>query len=131
LEVSDSVLSKHIAALEDAGYVKRRIGVHRGRRTMWSSLTARGRGALKRARRRSARADQRDRLSPGSTIRRLDRAIRSEVAADAPSILPRVIRRLVVTLGVVALAVFAVGVGPGLRPEAVRDVVASGGEPSS
>ena len=41
------------------------------------------------------------------------------------------IRRLVVTLGVVALAVFAVGVGPGLRPEAVRDVVASGGEPSS
>ena len=30
LEVSDSVLSKHLAALEDAGYVRRRKGVHRG-----------------------------------------------------------------------------------------------------
>jgi DNA-binding MarR family transcriptional regulator len=47
LEVSDSVLSKHIAALEDVGYVKRRKGVHRGRRTTWISLTARGRSALR------------------------------------------------------------------------------------
>ena len=46
LEVSDSVLSKHLAALEAAGYVRRRKGVHRGRRTTWVALTARGRTAL-------------------------------------------------------------------------------------
>ena len=47
LQVSDSVLSKHIAALENVGYVKRRKGVHRGRRTTWVSLTPRGREALR------------------------------------------------------------------------------------
>jgi DNA-binding MarR family transcriptional regulator len=47
LEVSDSVLSKHLAALESVDYVKRRKGVHRGRRTTWISLTPRGRKALK------------------------------------------------------------------------------------
>ena len=46
LEVSDSVLSKHVAALEKVSYVKRRKGVHRGRRTTWLSLTPRGRAAL-------------------------------------------------------------------------------------
>jgi DNA-binding MarR family transcriptional regulator len=46
LGVSDSVLSKHLAALEEAGYVRRRKGVHRGRRTTWVALTARGRTAL-------------------------------------------------------------------------------------
>jgi DNA-binding MarR family transcriptional regulator len=46
LEVSDSVLSKHLAALEAVNYVKRRKGVHRGRRTTWISLTASGRDAL-------------------------------------------------------------------------------------
>ena len=46
LEVSDSVLSKHVAALEGVDYVKRRKGVHRGRRTTWISLTPRGREAL-------------------------------------------------------------------------------------
>jgi DNA-binding MarR family transcriptional regulator len=46
LEVSDSVLSKHLAALESVDYVKRRKGVHRGRRTTWISLTPRGRNAL-------------------------------------------------------------------------------------
>ncbi|HEX6944828.1 MAG TPA: transcriptional regulator, partial [Casimicrobiaceae bacterium] len=46
LEVSDSVLSKHLSALEDVGYVKRRKGTHRGRRTTWISLTPRGRKAL-------------------------------------------------------------------------------------
>jgi len=46
LEVSDSVLSKHLAALETVEYVKRRKGVHRGRRTTWISLTPRGREAL-------------------------------------------------------------------------------------
>ena len=46
LEVSDSVLSKHVTALEDVGYVRRRKGVHRGRRTTWISLTGRGRAIL-------------------------------------------------------------------------------------
>lgn len=46
LGVSDSVLSKHVAALEGAGYVKRRKGVHRGRRTTWVALTPGGRKAL-------------------------------------------------------------------------------------
>jgi DNA-binding MarR family transcriptional regulator len=46
LHVSDSVLSKHLAALESIDYVKRRKGVHRGRRTTWLSLTPRGRRAL-------------------------------------------------------------------------------------
>jgi DNA-binding MarR family transcriptional regulator len=46
LEVSDSVLSKHLAALEAVNYVKRRKGVHRGRRTTWISLTPTGRNAL-------------------------------------------------------------------------------------
>jgi DNA-binding MarR family transcriptional regulator len=46
LQVSDSVLSKHLAALEHVDYVKRRKGVHRGRRTTWISLTPRGREAL-------------------------------------------------------------------------------------
>ena len=46
LEVSDSVLSKHLGALEEVGYLRRRKGVHRGRRTTWISLTAKGRKAL-------------------------------------------------------------------------------------
>ena len=40
------MLSKHLAALESIDYVKRRKGVHRGRRTTWLSLTPRGRRAL-------------------------------------------------------------------------------------
>jgi DNA-binding MarR family transcriptional regulator len=47
LEVSDSVLSKHLGALEEVGYVRRRKGVHRGRRTTWISLTPSGRAALR------------------------------------------------------------------------------------
>jgi DNA-binding MarR family transcriptional regulator len=47
LEVSDSVLSKHLAALEGVDYVTRRKGVHRGRRTTWIALTPRGRRALR------------------------------------------------------------------------------------
>jgi DNA-binding MarR family transcriptional regulator len=46
LEVSDSVLSKHVAALNGVGYVRSRKGVHKGRRTTWISLTAKGRRAL-------------------------------------------------------------------------------------
>jgi len=46
LDVSDSVLSKHLSALEDLGYLRRHKGVHHGRRTTWISLTSRGRKAL-------------------------------------------------------------------------------------
>ena len=47
LEVSDSVLSKHISALADAGYVRSRKGVQAGRRTTWIELTSAGRKALR------------------------------------------------------------------------------------
>ena len=47
LDVSDSVLSKHLAALAGAGHVRTRKGVHQGRRTTWVSLTAAGRRALR------------------------------------------------------------------------------------
>ena len=46
LEVSDSVLSKHLSALGEAGYVKVRKGSHQGRRTTWVSLTSKGRKAV-------------------------------------------------------------------------------------
>jgi DNA-binding MarR family transcriptional regulator len=46
LEVSDSVLSKHISALADAGYVRSRKAVRAGRRTTWIALTSAGRQAL-------------------------------------------------------------------------------------
>jgi len=47
LEVSDSVLSKHISALAEAGYVRSRKGVRAGRRTTWIALTSTGRKALR------------------------------------------------------------------------------------
>lgn len=47
LEVSDSVLSKHVSALADAGYVRSRKGVQGGRRTTWIRLTSAGREALR------------------------------------------------------------------------------------
>jgi DNA-binding MarR family transcriptional regulator len=48
LGVSDSVLSKHVAALVDAGYVRSRKGTHAGRRTTWIALSPSGRKALTR-----------------------------------------------------------------------------------
>jgi DNA-binding MarR family transcriptional regulator len=47
LEVSDSVLSKHVSALVDAGYLRSRKGVHAGRRTTWVGLTDVGRQAVR------------------------------------------------------------------------------------
>lgn len=46
LEVSDSVLSKHVAALADAKYVSVRKGILEGRRTTWLALTGKGRKAF-------------------------------------------------------------------------------------
>ena len=48
LEVSDSVLSKHLSALGSEDYVRLRKGVHHGRRTTWVALTTPGRKALTR-----------------------------------------------------------------------------------
>ena len=42
-----SVLSKHVSALADAGYVRSRKGVRAGRRTTWIALTSAGRKALR------------------------------------------------------------------------------------
>lgn len=47
LQVSDSVLSKHLSALAEAGYVRSRKGVRAGRRTTWISLTSAGKDALR------------------------------------------------------------------------------------
>ncbi len=46
LGVSDSVLSKHLRALGEVGYVRVRKGVHQGRRTTWVSITPQGRRSL-------------------------------------------------------------------------------------
>jgi DNA-binding MarR family transcriptional regulator len=46
LVVSDSVLSKHVKQLEDAGYVRIRKAARDGRARTWLSLTREGRRAL-------------------------------------------------------------------------------------
>ncbi len=46
LDVSDSVLSKHLKHLDTAGYVKFRKGVVNGRQRMWASMTTKGRRAF-------------------------------------------------------------------------------------
>ena len=46
LEVSDSVLSKHLKQLDTAGYVEFRKSAVNGRQRMWASLTKRGRQAF-------------------------------------------------------------------------------------
>lgn len=46
LQVSDSVLSKHVKQLEIAGYVKQRKGSANGRKRSWVYLTEKGRKAF-------------------------------------------------------------------------------------
>jgi DNA-binding MarR family transcriptional regulator len=46
LDVSDSVLSKHLKQLEQAGYVKFRKSAVNGRQRMWAALTTAGRLAF-------------------------------------------------------------------------------------
>jgi len=46
LEVSDSVLSKHVSALAEARYLKAGKGMADSRRTTWLSLTPTGRHAF-------------------------------------------------------------------------------------
>jgi DNA-binding MarR family transcriptional regulator len=47
LDVSDSVLSKHVSTLAAEGYVASRKGAIDGRRTTWVSLTKAGDRALR------------------------------------------------------------------------------------
>ena len=46
IEVSDSVLSKHLSALGEAGYVSLRKAALDGRQRTWASLTRAGRKAF-------------------------------------------------------------------------------------
>lgn len=46
VEVSDSVLSKHLSALGEAGYVALRKAAQDGRQRTWASLTRAGRTAF-------------------------------------------------------------------------------------
>ena len=46
LEVSDSVLSKHVSVLAEAHYVTSRKGTRAGKRTTWIKLTPNGRKAV-------------------------------------------------------------------------------------
>lgn len=46
-DVSDSVLSKHLAALSEAGYVRLRKAAMDGRQRTWASLTRSGRAAFR------------------------------------------------------------------------------------
>lgn len=46
LEVSDSVLSKHLKQLEEAGYIAPRKAATHGRQRTWLSLTGEGRRAF-------------------------------------------------------------------------------------
>lgn len=46
LDVSDSVLSKHLKQLAEEGYVKFRKGAVNGRQRMWATLTTAGRVAF-------------------------------------------------------------------------------------
>lgn len=47
VQVSDSVLSKHLAQLADAGYLRLRKAAQGGRQRTWASLTGAGRQAFK------------------------------------------------------------------------------------
>lgn len=47
LEVSDSVLSKHLKALEGAGYISHKKRKYMGRPRTWLSLTSKGKSAFK------------------------------------------------------------------------------------
>ncbi|PZT87410.1 MAG: MarR family transcriptional regulator [Citromicrobium sp.] len=46
IEVSDSVLSKHLSALSDAGYIRIKKAKLDGRQRTWASITSRGNKAL-------------------------------------------------------------------------------------
>jgi DNA-binding MarR family transcriptional regulator len=47
LDVADSVMSKHVATLAEAGYVKVQKATIDGKRSTWISLTRSGRKALR------------------------------------------------------------------------------------
>jgi len=70
LDVADSVLSKHLATLEEAGYVSLAKGSIDARRTTWISLSSAGRKALRQhLRALQELIDAADRASPRRTPR--------------------------------------------------------------
>ena len=46
-DISDSVLSKHLSALAEAGYVRLRKAAQDGRQRTWASITRAGRAAFR------------------------------------------------------------------------------------
>jgi len=46
-DISDSVLSKHLSALAEAGYVRLRKAAQDGRQRTWASITRSGRAAFR------------------------------------------------------------------------------------
>jgi DNA-binding MarR family transcriptional regulator len=46
-DISDSVLSKHLSALSEAGYVRLRKAAQDGRQRTWASITRAGRAAFR------------------------------------------------------------------------------------
>jgi len=46
-DISDSVLSKHLSALSEAGYVRLRKAAQDGRQRTWASITRPGRAAFR------------------------------------------------------------------------------------
>lgn len=46
-DISDSVLSKHLSALAEAGYVRLRKAAQDGRQRTWASITRTGRAAFR------------------------------------------------------------------------------------
>jgi len=73
-DVSDSVLSKHLSALSEAGYVRLRKAALDGRQRTWASLTRTGRTAF------------RDHVAALTALARV--AATGDNAADDPRLLP-------------------------------------------
>ena len=78
LKVSDSVLSKHLAALSDAGYVALRKAAEGGRQRTWASLTRAG----TRAPRRPDKLSQADQPMVRASSRFSHRATSVQTAPD-------------------------------------------------
>ncbi|MBK8717674.1 MAG: transcriptional regulator [Deltaproteobacteria bacterium] len=74
LEVSDSVLSKHLRALDDAGYVRLRKATSDGRVRTWAAFTAKGRRAFE---------------AHVLELQRLAGALSSSTERSAPEMAPR------------------------------------------
>ena len=73
---SDLVMSKHLSAMVDAGYVTLRKAASNGRQRTWASLTSSGRRAFRR------HVDALERLAATASRRPEDGALRSGVCEE-------------------------------------------------